>query len=640
VRWGLDARYRRDDGVFSWEFGIQRMLMGIMQPVGQDYPVLDVAPYGDIEGAGTLRVADALLRIMKQLENWARFSRAQHTAETWKEQLNQLLAGLLPEDENIVKALLPVQRAIDRLSDAGEEEEFPLDVVADSLKAHIRERTAGAGFRKGGVTFSTMVPVRHLPFRFIAVLGLNESAFPGREQASGFDLMQHQYRPGDRQKRLANRSLFLDALLTAGQRLHLSYEGFDMRDGQAVPPSPVLAELREVLEPGTPEEESALLVAHRLHGFHPDYMSDEAKKFTYDASRPRLLQRLQKSAAPESALERFDTEIPGPEGEAGPQENADGAPERITLTLDELYFFLKHPLRWVMERRMGMRQPRTEEQAEGRDVFKWDQLQKYQLQQELLNQLLDDAREAGSGMNEDELRHYFRRKGLLPYRDMGSFSFAQQFRDMKGFLDQIPQEYRRFQPGAARLESYSMMVNQTRVNIQQRVHGPVEGEHIIIDHAEAKPKRVMAYWLHHLFSSLTTEPEMKTRYISLKKDSKAGEPPYKMMVFEPDDAAAEQLQELVATYMNCRELPPPFTPEALARLHAADTAEEKDREKMLNKFRSYFQPSDFEQSHWQTVYSDDPYAKLFHQGYREAFEGQIRELKDRFWARIKLEERD
>jgi hypothetical protein len=61
---------------------------------------------------------------------------------------------------------------------------------------------------------------------------------------------------------------------------------------------------------------------------------------------------------------------------------------------------------------------------------------------------------------------------------------------------------------------------------------------------------------------------------------------------------------------------------------------------MLNKFRSYFQPSDFEQSHWQTVYSDDPYAKLFHQGYREAFEGQIRELKDRFWARIKLEERD
>lgn len=639
IRWGIDAGYRKDDGVFSWEFGLQRMLMGMMQPPEHQEPILDTAPYGEIEGAAPLRVMNALLRIIDQLEKWVRTARREHPPRRWIESITALLKQLLPDDEATAKSLLPIQRAIERLADAGEEEALPLDVVADSLKSHIRGRTAGAGFRKGGVTFSTMVPVRHLPFRFIAVLGLNESTFPGREQASGFDLMQHEYRPGDRQKRIANRALFLDALLTAGQRLHLSYEGFNLRDGQPVPASPVLAELRDVLEPGAELSESRLLIRHRLHGFHKAYMGTQPASpvFTYDPVRPKLLRRLMQDAGEEQHLDRFDAQLPAP----GDGSDASTPTEHITLELEELYFFLKHPLRWAVERRVNMRLPRMEEPAAGRDVFKWDALQKYKLRQELLEKLLEADTDSGQEESEQRLRHYFRQKGMLPYRDAGYFSFAEEYSKMREALHQIPEKYRRFRPGAARLESCNMKVNQMNVTLQQRVQVPPGDERIIIEASEAKAKRTMQHWLEHLFSNVVLNPELQTRCISLKKQPKPGDLPYEMKVFEPDQQASEHLQALVATYLNCVELPVPFTPEAMERLHQADAEEdEKKKQKKMAAFRNYFQPASYDMQKYSTLYGDDPYAGLFHKEYRQEFEAPIRELKDRFRAVIKFADAD
>ncbi|MFW6348426.1 MAG: hypothetical protein ACOC2C_07445, partial [Cyclonatronaceae bacterium] len=389
------------------------------------------------------------------------------------------------------------------------------------------------------------------------------------------------------------------------------------------------------------DQKPRLLITHRLHSFHADYLTEASgnRKFTYDEFRPRLLKRLREAGAAESARERFDSEIPGPEADGAAFQTASDAPERITTDLGELFFFLKHPLRWAMERRMGMRLPRIEEQASGRDVFQWDSLQKYKLRQELLEKLLEYERGRTPQPAEPELRHYFRRKGMLPYQDIGYFNFAEEYRNIKGFIDQIPEEYRRFRAGAPQLKTYIMQVNQVEVSIQQRVHRPVGGGHVIIDHAQAKPKRVMEHWLHHLFTSLTTEPEMRTRYISLKKERKAHERPYEMMVFEPDEQAHEHLQALVATYLNCRELPPPFTPKALELLHASDTAEEK-KEKKLEYFQKYFNFSTYEMEKYSTLYGDDPYAELFYKGYQQEFESQLRDLKDRFWAGIKLQQPD
>ncbi len=66
----------------------------------------------------------------------------------------------------------------------------------------------------GGMTVAALKPMRSLPFRVIAVVGLDDGVFPRRERRAAFDLLEQERRPGDRDLRSDDRQLFLD--LAAG----------------------------------------------------------------------------------------------------------------------------------------------------------------------------------------------------------------------------------------------------------------------------------------------------------------------------------------------------------------------------------------------------------------------------------------
>ncbi|HEY0179203.1 MAG TPA: hypothetical protein VGC30_06170, partial [Dokdonella sp.] len=106
-------------------------------------------------------------------------------------------------------------------------------------------------FLGGGVSFGGMVPLRAIPFRVIAVLGLDDEAFPRREPASGVSRLEAELRVarrlGDRSVRDDDRYLFLQLLTAAEDALHLSYVGRDLRSGMPREPSAVLAELADVV---------------------------------------------------------------------------------------------------------------------------------------------------------------------------------------------------------------------------------------------------------------------------------------------------------------------------------------------------------------------------------------------------------
>ena len=106
----------------------------------------------------------------------------------------------------------------------------------------------------GSVTFSALASLRGLPYRVVCVIGLDHDAFPGSERAAEFDLIAARPRPGDRQRRLDDRNLFLDLVLAARELLHLSHVGRSVRDGAALPPSVLVDELLDTLAAATAAE--------------------------------------------------------------------------------------------------------------------------------------------------------------------------------------------------------------------------------------------------------------------------------------------------------------------------------------------------------------------------------------------------
>ena len=105
------------------------------------------------------------------------------------------------------------------------DEPLPLAVVREHWLAALDAGAPGRPFLAGGVTFATLMPMRAVPFRVVALLGMNDGDYPRSAPPSDFDLMALDVRPGDRSRREDDRYLFLEALLSARERLHVSWVG-------------------------------------------------------------------------------------------------------------------------------------------------------------------------------------------------------------------------------------------------------------------------------------------------------------------------------------------------------------------------------------------------------------------------------
>jgi exodeoxyribonuclease V gamma subunit len=212
-----------------------------------------------------------------------------------------------------------------------------------------RERE-GHGFLAGGVNFCTLVPMRSIPFRAVALLGMNERAFPRSTRRPDFNVMgraRERRRDGDPDRRLDDRQLFFEAVLSAREKLILSYVGQSIRDNSQSSPSIVVSELLDELErmiaPAATDARARLVVRHPLQPFSPRY---------YDASDPRLFS-FEAGYLAGAAKVAEERSLPKPLLNR-PLEPTD---ETLDCSLPALLEFYRSPADYLLSRRLELQRP-------------------------------------------------------------------------------------------------------------------------------------------------------------------------------------------------------------------------------------------------------------------------------------------
>uniref|UniRef100_C6DYD1 Exodeoxyribonuclease V, gamma subunit n=1 Tax=Geobacter sp. (strain M21) TaxID=443144 RepID=C6DYD1_GEOSM len=384
IRWGIDAAQRAEHGVppfseNSWSAGLDRLLLGYaMNGDGRSF-YDGILPYDDMEGGVALSFGRFLAFCEKLFAQTGALSRPRVPSE-WVPALRRILDDfILPDQEGEREFLLLIEMA-KKLGEspavAGFEEEIGIEVVRYWVEQQLGASKRDLGFLTGNVTFCAMLPMRSIPFPVVALLGMNEGEFPRRNPPQGFDLMTREPRSGDSSPRDEDRYLFLEALLSARKRLHISYVGQSIKDNAELPPSVLVSELLDYLERSfvAPQGKPAAEVAHHpLQPFSPKYFYRDCALFSYsrqncEGARAKL--------SPPSPREPFlDAPLP-PWEEAG------------TVTLKALIDFLCNPAKELLRRRLGIRIEQGVEPLEESEPFALDSLAKYQLEQEMVTALL------------------------------------------------------------------------------------------------------------------------------------------------------------------------------------------------------------------------------------------------------------
>lgn len=299
VRWGRDQHSRLKQGVpafeqNSWAFGIKRLILG--------YAFSDDAPLyqgslvvSGIEGQSA-QALGKLLNFIEVLDDTAHtFDKPQHGAARLAE-LHALLDAFYAPDEEENEQLLEIRSAIEALQtelsaascaqtapalqalasmslaqphlqpstpsiielpieqgikqgveqSIGQGIELSIEVLQLWFKQRLSESRVGQRYLAGSVNFCTLMPMRSIPFKVVCLLGMNDGVYPRVSHPVGFDLMAHfGARKGDRSRRLDDRYLFLEALLSARSQLYISYIGRSERDNSERIPSMLVSELLE-----------------------------------------------------------------------------------------------------------------------------------------------------------------------------------------------------------------------------------------------------------------------------------------------------------------------------------------------------------------------------------------------------------
>jgi exodeoxyribonuclease V gamma subunit len=579
IRWGVDARHRGEVGQpelgqNTWREGLDRLFLGLAMPAGAESLFAGTAPAPGVEPGDSVLLGrfaefcEGLFELREKLAD-------ARSLDAWSQDLGQVLDRMIDRSEDGAQQQAWLRHALaslaQRAREAGFDEPVTLASVRQEVERHLERSGEALGFLDGGVTFCQLVPMRSIPFRVIALLGMNDDAFPRSRQPLGFDLVAASPRPGDRTARDDDRYLFLEALISAREHLLVTYVGQSVRDGGERAPSVVVDELLdEIGRLARLDARERLVVLHPLHSFSPRYFDGSNRRLvSYSGSDRDGAEALTKpttragrpwvrSPLTVDATEQAQAPLAG--GTKAPlagekREPLAGGTREIELR--DLARFFEHPVREFLRRRFGLYLGDDVAELEDREPMELDALDNWKLRDSLLAWQV-------AGKDPDESRELLRAQGRLPPGALGDLASNLAARR----AGQIASAVRVLQEGE-RLPVLPLDVELGGFRLVGEIDDLWPAGRVCFLHSQLPHRRELNFWIQHLALSLSVGVDVGARDVAVRSLLVAPSKVEGATVLElgPVPAARDHLLDLLNLYEQGQKTPLPLLPRT-SRAHA------------------------------------------------------------------------
>lgn len=369
IRFGWAGSKEDDTRFFSWQYGLKKLLLGICVSGSPKMEWQDdvVYPTDTAEGSSTTDLI-RLYQFVNVLHHQLELRNKPKSLKDWSDYIQAMTDALLhvpgEEEEDEYRQLSVI---LERLAVHDEAVQEPLEfgVFRHQFLQKLSSETRSHLFHRGGITFCSLIPMRSIPFRVIALLGMNFDVFPRKERHLSFSLLEQAPQRGDRNVKDNDRHLFLETLLSARSYLYISFLGRDVKNGNPKPPSSLVDELAEYLVQALPSEErfvaEALYQKHPLYGFSQAYFKPNGL-LSYLSDAPFL----------------------GESNWLALQGEAPMLPVPMEIDVADWLSCFRHPIRWHVRKRFGIYYEEESLTLPETELFELDFLSRYSRRNDLL----------------------------------------------------------------------------------------------------------------------------------------------------------------------------------------------------------------------------------------------------------------
>lgn len=589
IRWGIDEKSRTELGLpafaeNTWRVGLDRLLLGYAMPGHDEKIFRGILPYDFVEGADS-SILGKFCEFAERLFRHTASLKAPHTPDEWAALLLSTLDAFFLPDEHSEREMQVIRQRLNDLTDivesAGFDERIDINVIRWHLAQSLEAESFGFGFITGGVTFCAMLPMRSIPFKVICLVGMDNDAYPREPTPLGFDLIAAHPRPGDRSRRKDDRYLFLEAMLSARNKFYVSYVGQSIRDNSLIPPSVLVSELMDYIEQGFEIPGKNILTqittTHRLQAFSPEYFKDNQNLFSYSKENfeaAKSMLRTHRDPAPLIT-----------QGLSEPEEGWK------TVELGELCSFFSNPIRFLIQKRLGIYLEEEDTVLEERERFELKGLEKYMLEQRLVKEALE-GRDLG--------RHLTLTKasGRLPPGTPGEYTFEKLSRGAEHFAENIKHHIE-----AATLAPLDVNIHSGDFRITGRLEMIYPEQLIQYRYARVTPKDRIRIWICHLaLNSIIADNYPRTSMLVGSAPQNTGEPEWAAWEYPPVKNSEEILGTLVEKYWFGLKMPLHFFPKSSWAYSVAHLEKDKPPCDALQTARNTWAGNDYARGECEDAY--------------------------------------
>ncbi|MFN5225230.1 MAG: exodeoxyribonuclease V subunit gamma [Bacteroidota bacterium] len=369
IRRDISGQRQNDTRLVSWEYGLQRIAYGwcisgspfFSTPQGDT-----IIPLDTIEGDEIFELV-RFQTLVNELINHLRERQRPRPVGEWVNYVRALISDLFSIDEE--EDGDDYHELITHLDHYATFAEDVTDPVSYEVFNHhflkaLESVTRQQNFGRGGALFCSLIPMRSIPHKVVAMLGMNYDEFPRKDSRPDFDLQKQQPAKGDRNIRNNDKHLLLETLLSAREHLIISYLGQDVKQNQSIPPSALVDELINYIVEGIPgadyKKRKEVITVHPLHGFSGRYGNGGPDQLVSYLQPPQTWTPAKKTPL------------------------ASTPPEQNIIELYNLCKFIKSPFTWYLQKKWQLYLYQEEILLEDSEMFELENFSQKNLLHEIL----------------------------------------------------------------------------------------------------------------------------------------------------------------------------------------------------------------------------------------------------------------
>ncbi|MBO4699265.1 exodeoxyribonuclease V subunit gamma [bacterium] len=385
IKWGRDTGFMKKEynlsGRNTWEFGLDRIMMSSFMPFSENGESFsNILPLENFnEERATL--LEGFITFIRELFRLSDKISEPETPSEFKYLLEKALDTFFIRDRNTAEEIRRIKNILGNFAETAGN--YPGKIPFNALLIYLEDEFSRTVFRKNSVgskvNFASLKEMHSIPFKVVCLIGMDEELFPRKDTEYAFDLTRkinaESGEPKIRSLRENDFHLFLDAVISAGEKLIISYDARELREDSKKHRSPAMPVkiLEKHISKKTEKPLNEIETKYPALSFSADYFTEEGRFTTFSMSDFRVAEKM------------FHVEhTPANPVAIRVSDEKEEISEHFTLPLDNLLSFFKDPQKEYFKT-LKVTLPNEEKTCDDEEIFDYDNwLQNFNLRQTYL----------------------------------------------------------------------------------------------------------------------------------------------------------------------------------------------------------------------------------------------------------------